>query len=154
MRLSAERESFNATRRGAATLFLAAYEEVRHGVLFLRWYEKDADDIAPSLYAGRGSRKKVASALSPSGDPTRDSSAVVSASNLQQSGDRPLCDAASPPPTWAAIALSPHFARQPRCLRRWHRAVRPSESFRRRRRRPFRGACRWRARDEAHHRDR
>lgn len=36
------------------TLFLNAYDQVRRAVGFLRWNERDADRIAPSLYAGRG----------------------------------------------------------------------------------------------------
>jgi hypothetical protein len=42
----------------AFTLFVTAYDQIRRAVSFLRWREGDADTIAPSLYAGRGSRKK------------------------------------------------------------------------------------------------
>jgi hypothetical protein len=45
-------------RQAAFTLFVRAYDELRRGVVFLRWHEGDADVIAPSLYAGRGGRKK------------------------------------------------------------------------------------------------
>jgi len=40
-------------RDRAFTLFVRSYEQVRRAVLFLRWDEDDADEIAPSLYAGR-----------------------------------------------------------------------------------------------------
>jgi len=40
-------------RDRAFTLFVRSYEQVRRAVLYLRWDEDDADEIAPSLYAGR-----------------------------------------------------------------------------------------------------
>lgn len=40
-------------RAQALELFVAAYEECRRGVSHLRWYEGDAAQIVPSLYAGR-----------------------------------------------------------------------------------------------------
>ena len=45
-------------RQQAYTLFVRTYDQVRRVVNFLRWDEGDADDIAPSLYAGRSSKKK------------------------------------------------------------------------------------------------
>src|SRR5512147_1513801 len=45
------------TRHRAYSLFVTAYDQVRRGVSYLRWNEDDADDIAPSLYEGRGGRK-------------------------------------------------------------------------------------------------
>ncbi|MFS8069892.1 MAG: hypothetical protein ACMG6S_26300, partial [Byssovorax sp.] len=38
----------------AFTLFTNAYDQVRRGVMYLRWDEGDADSLAPSLYKGRG----------------------------------------------------------------------------------------------------
>lgn len=35
------------------TLFFNAYDEIRRGILFLRWHQNDADEIAPSIYSGR-----------------------------------------------------------------------------------------------------
>jgi hypothetical protein len=40
-------------RQQAVTLFLAAYDETRRAIGYLRWHENDADTIAPSLYAGK-----------------------------------------------------------------------------------------------------
>ena len=40
-------------RNQAFTLMMRAYDEVRRAVSYLRWAEGDADEIAPSLYAGR-----------------------------------------------------------------------------------------------------
>jgi hypothetical protein len=40
-------------RDRAFTLFVRSYDQVRRAVLYLRWDEDDADEIAPSLYAGR-----------------------------------------------------------------------------------------------------
>jgi hypothetical protein len=36
------------------------YEEVRRIVTYLRWYEGDADAIAPSLFAHRAGRRRRA----------------------------------------------------------------------------------------------
>jgi hypothetical protein len=40
-------------RDQAFTLFVRTYDEVRRAVVFARWHEDDADQFAPSLYAGR-----------------------------------------------------------------------------------------------------
>jgi hypothetical protein len=45
-------------RQKAYTLFLTAYDQLRRAITFIRWNEGDADEIAPSLYAGR-KRKAV-----------------------------------------------------------------------------------------------
>lgn len=45
-------------RHRAYTLLAGAYNEVRRAVVYLRWNEGDADTLAPSFYAGRGSGKK------------------------------------------------------------------------------------------------
>jgi len=45
-------------RQRAFTLLMRAYDEVRRTVIFLRRRDGDADEIAPSLYAGRGGRKR------------------------------------------------------------------------------------------------
>jgi hypothetical protein len=44
-------------RQKAYTLFLTAYDQLRRAITFIRWNEGDADEIAPSLYAGR--KRKV-----------------------------------------------------------------------------------------------
>ncbi len=44
------------TRQKAYTLFKNAYDAARRAVIFVRDEHGDADDIAPSLYAGRGGR--------------------------------------------------------------------------------------------------
>jgi len=46
-------------RQAAFTLFMRAYEEVRAAIQYLRHHEGDADAIMPSLFAGRGGRKKA-----------------------------------------------------------------------------------------------
>ncbi|MBL8743557.1 MAG: hypothetical protein JNK04_20745, partial [Myxococcales bacterium] len=40
-------------RQRCYTLMLNAYDDARRAVIFLRWKENDADEIAPSLFAGR-----------------------------------------------------------------------------------------------------
>lgn len=47
------------TRQRAFTLMVNAYELGRSAVQFLRRDEGDADEIAPSIYAGRSTRKKA-----------------------------------------------------------------------------------------------
>ena len=44
------------TRLRAYTLFWKSYDHVRRVVQYLRWNEGDADDIAPSLHAGKQTR--------------------------------------------------------------------------------------------------
>jgi hypothetical protein len=46
----------SALRQRAFTLFTNAYDDVRRAVSYLHWSDGGADDIAPSLYAGRGGR--------------------------------------------------------------------------------------------------
>lgn len=41
-------------RRRAYTLFVRAYDETRRALSYLRWHEGDLDQLAPSLYKGRG----------------------------------------------------------------------------------------------------
>jgi hypothetical protein len=45
------------------TLFVSAYDPLRRTKTFIRWNEGDADEIAPSLYAGK--RRKVVAAEEP-----------------------------------------------------------------------------------------
>lgn len=47
-------------RNRAFTLFDAAYDEARRGIIYLRWHEGDADTVTPSLYAGRGGTRRRA----------------------------------------------------------------------------------------------
>ena len=49
-----ERRSSALLRRQAFTLFANAYDELRHVVTFLRWHHRDAGELVPSLYNGRG----------------------------------------------------------------------------------------------------
>jgi len=59
-------------RQQAYTLFVEAYDEVRRAVSYLRWHQNDADEIAPSLYAGRNtSKKKPASDIVTTPDPVK-----------------------------------------------------------------------------------
>jgi hypothetical protein len=56
-------------RQQAFTLLIRGYEEVRRAIAFLRWHEDDVDTIAPSLYAGRGGRKRRADEEKPAKAP-------------------------------------------------------------------------------------
>lgn len=41
----------------AFTLLVRAYDQARRAAVFVRWEEEDADDLVPSLWAGRGGRR-------------------------------------------------------------------------------------------------
>ncbi len=43
-------------RQQVYTLTLNAYDDARRAVIFLRWNDNDADDITPSLFAGKKQR--------------------------------------------------------------------------------------------------
>ena len=45
-------------RQRAYTHFVRTYEEVRRAITFVRWKDGDADEIAPSLFAGRQRRRE------------------------------------------------------------------------------------------------
>ena len=45
-------------RERAFSLFVTAYDDARRAVSYLRWHQDDVDEVAPSLYAGRGSGSK------------------------------------------------------------------------------------------------
>jgi hypothetical protein len=52
-------------RQQAFTLAAHGYDQARRAIMFLRWNEGDADEIAPSLYAGRGGRRTAEDVVSP-----------------------------------------------------------------------------------------
>jgi hypothetical protein len=52
-------------RQKAYTFFVRAYEDARRAVVYLRAAEGDADEIAPSLYAGRGGSRRRPSEEAP-----------------------------------------------------------------------------------------
>lgn len=72
-------------RRRAFTLFFRAYDEIRRAVSYLRWHEGDADQIAPSLYKGRGGRPPAAAKEDASASPAPAASDVGNGST----GDKP-----------------------------------------------------------------
>ena len=47
-------------RQKTFTLFVTAYDQLRRAITFIRWNEGDADEIAPSLYAGKKRKPVVA----------------------------------------------------------------------------------------------
>lgn len=52
-------------RRRAYTHFVRTYEEVRRAIAYLRFDQGDADDVAPSLYAGRTRRREDDDVIAP-----------------------------------------------------------------------------------------
>jgi hypothetical protein len=66
IRLTGERDhsekrarEWSELRTRAFSLLLRHYENVRRAIAFFRWFEDDLEKIAPSLWTGRGKRKKV-----------------------------------------------------------------------------------------------
>ncbi len=67
----------NEARQRAWTLFVNDYEEVRRAVGYLRFHEDDAEQLAPSLWAGRNNRKRPSAQESPAAPATPVSPAVA-----------------------------------------------------------------------------
>jgi hypothetical protein len=55
--LARKRDKSDDAGLRALTLLVQVYEQVRGAVVYVRWNEKDADEIAPSLYGGRARRR-------------------------------------------------------------------------------------------------
>jgi hypothetical protein len=51
--LPATKEETFENRERAYTLFVRSYDQIRRAAHYLRWDEDDADELVPSLYAGR-----------------------------------------------------------------------------------------------------
>jgi hypothetical protein len=68
------------------TLFFKTYDEIRRGILFLRWHENDADEIAPSIYSGWQNSNTV---KKNPGDGKETSAVAVPAAPLPQSATVP-----------------------------------------------------------------
>jgi hypothetical protein len=62
-----EAPAFALLRAQAFTLLVRAYEELRRAIGYLRYHHGDADDITPSLYAGRGGRPRQAEKVAANG---------------------------------------------------------------------------------------
>lgn len=58
--LRADIEAAADMRKRAFTLFVHMYEEARRVVVYLRWHQGDADELAPLLHAKERQRKKKA----------------------------------------------------------------------------------------------
>lgn len=72
-------------RQKAYTLFVRAYDDVRRAVVYLRAPQGDADEIAPSLYAGRGgSRRRPPDSEAPQ---TGNAPSEPPASGVEPTGD-------------------------------------------------------------------
>jgi hypothetical protein len=73
-------------RQRAFTLFTNAYDDVRRAVSYLHWSDAKADEIAPSLFAGRGGRGAPDQPTPPTPAPTASAtSAATSAPAAAQS---------------------------------------------------------------------
>jgi hypothetical protein len=84
-------------RQKAYTLFLRAYEDTRRAVVYLRAAEGDADEIAPSLYAGRGgSRRRPSDGEAP---PTGKAPSEPPASGVEPTEDIDVDNSAGLPVT-------------------------------------------------------
>jgi hypothetical protein len=74
-------------RDQAFTLFVNKYDQVRRAVTYVRWDEGDADEYAPSLYAGRGPRRRESATVVevPEGENT-ESTLVIPANTGRAAG--------------------------------------------------------------------
>jgi hypothetical protein len=94
-------------RRRAYTLFFRAYDETRRAIGYLRWHEGDAEDIAPSLYKGRGPRAASKEAAQEGGDAAAtDKEAAAAAKEPAAAAKEPAAAAKEP----AAAAEEPAAA--------------------------------------------
>ena len=91
-------------RDQAFALFAKKYDELRRAVWFVRWQEGDADEYAPSLYAGRGSRKSDETA--PAEPPAAGN---VTAAPAPTAPPAPAMSAAAPNPAPAGAPGSSPF---------------------------------------------
>jgi hypothetical protein len=57
-------------RQRAFSLFVDSYDHARRALSFLRWKHEDIDQIAPSLYAGRGNTRRKVAPQPPAATPT------------------------------------------------------------------------------------
>ncbi len=55
----------NERRKRAFSLFVNAYDQCRRAAAYLRWNEGDADELLPSLYAGRSVNRQKEATESP-----------------------------------------------------------------------------------------
>jgi hypothetical protein len=85
-------------RLRAFTLVFRTYEEARAAIGYLRRRERDAESIAPSLYAGRGRRKQSAAAPDVTRVPARTVSGTVPAPGSTPSAGAPTGVAAAGAP--------------------------------------------------------
>lgn len=88
---AARSESATDYRLRAFTVFSQRYDRIRQAVNFVRWRQRDADQIAPSIYKGRQRRRSG----SPSDDP-----------NVPDGPDVPVPPAGGQPPS-PNIGVSP-----------------------------------------------
>lgn len=57
-------------RQRAFTLFIRAYDQTRRAFTYLRWDEDDLDELVPSVYERRASRKAAAPEVTSPGNPS------------------------------------------------------------------------------------
>jgi hypothetical protein len=100
-------------RTRALTLLLRVYDSARRAIGYLRWNENDADTIAPSLYAGRGTGKKETSSdVTQPPKPTPPAAATPSTPGAGTTGaqNTPEHDAQAAAPKPAASRTDPFLA--------------------------------------------
>lgn len=92
----------------AFTLFMRWYDQARRAVSFLRWNEDDVESIAPSLFAGRGGRKRNETDIPPATTAPTDTAASAAAPTAPTGGPAPASGASTPAAPAAPGAPSPH----------------------------------------------
>ena len=99
-------------RQRLFTVFVNAYDEARRAISFLRWKENDIEKIAPSLYAGRTTRRaKTETAPEPGASVTPAANPLAPSATVPVTGAVPASPAASSPlPSLPGLPGSSPFA--------------------------------------------
>lgn len=90
-------------RQQAFTLLTRAYDQLRRAVAYLRWDEEDADDFAPSFYAGR-QRRSSSDSDDRTEPATTTTTSTATASTAAMPANPATMSSATPP---AAVAPRP-----------------------------------------------
>ena len=89
-------------RARAFTLFTYGYDQARRAVTFLRWNEDDIESISPSLYTGRGGRKRAGAEVPEGPVPSPSTSPAPGSTAPAAGGTAPATGAGAPTTPGAA----------------------------------------------------
>ncbi|HEX2733327.1 MAG TPA: hypothetical protein VHM70_17070 [Polyangiaceae bacterium] len=110
----AEKDQASIVRQQAYVLCAHAYDEVRQAVAYIRRHEQDAEQIAPSLFAGRGGRPAV-EPETPEVNPATGATGSTSSSGSNPTTGAPVTPSTTTPAAGSSVAAglpgSPAFIR-------------------------------------------